>query len=77
MYLFFSVLYTSSVFADYFSQETFKTHLRWNLVVPKEQVSIKKEGSTLVLESMNLDLFEKLASELEKAKKALSAKTFV
>lgn len=70
LYLFFSVLYTSSVFADYFSQETFKTHLRWNLVVPKEQVSLKKEGATLVIESMNLELFEKLAGELEKTQRA-------
>ena len=70
LYLFFSLVYTTSVFADYFSQETFKTHLRWNLVVPKEQVSLKKEGSTLTIESMNLELFEKLALELEKTQRA-------
>ncbi len=70
LYLFFSVLYTSAVFADYFSQETFKTHLRWNLIVPKEQISIKKDGATLTIESMNLELFEKLAQELEKTKRA-------
>ena len=70
LYLFFSVLYTSSVFADYFSQETFKTHLRWNLIVPKEQVSLKKEGDTLFIESTNLELFDKLAAELEKTQRA-------
>jgi outer membrane protein assembly factor BamD (BamD/ComL family) len=58
---------TISVFqttlADSFNQETFKTHLRWNIVAPRDQVFITKKDQTLVIETLNLQLFEKLAHD--------------
>lgn len=53
-----------SVLADVINQESFKTHLRWNLVVPKDQFYIVKKGDTLFIETVNLQLFEVLAGEL-------------
>jgi tetratricopeptide (TPR) repeat protein len=59
-----SVLAAPSVLADIINQESFKTHLRWNLLVPKEQFYIVKKGQTLLIETVNLQLFEDLAGEL-------------
>lgn len=61
---------TISVFqttlADSFNQEAFKTHLRWNIMAPRDQVFITKKDQTLVIETLNLQLFEKLASDFGK-----------
>jgi len=61
---------TLSVFqaslADTFNQETFKTHLRWNIVAPRDQVFITKKDQTLTIETLNLQLFEKMAFDFGK-----------
>jgi tetratricopeptide (TPR) repeat protein len=54
------------VLADIFSQEALKTHLRWNLLVPRDQFFINKKESTLQIETVNLEMFETLSSELAK-----------
>jgi hypothetical protein len=59
-----SVFAATSVLADIINQESFKTHLRWNLLVPREQLFVVKRDQTLFIETVNLDLFEKLAGEL-------------
>lgn len=55
-----------SAIADIINQENLKTHLRWNLVVPRDQFSIVKRGQTLYIETVNLEMFEKLAGEIAK-----------
>jgi hypothetical protein len=50
--------------ADIINQENLKTHLRWNLKVPREQFFIQKKQQTLFIETVNLQLFETLVSEL-------------
>ncbi len=72
MFLLFMTLFAASAFsaasvlADIFNQETFKTHIRWNLLVPKDQFFINKKESTLFIETVNLELFERLTLELTK-----------
>jgi hypothetical protein len=62
-----SAFAVAPVLADIFNQETFKTHLRWNLVVPRDQFYVVKKEQILNLETVNLELFEKLAGELAKS----------
>lgn len=61
-----SVFAVTSVFADVVTQETFKTHLRWNVAVPRDQFYVVKKDQTLLLETVNLQLFETLAGEIAK-----------
>jgi hypothetical protein len=63
-----SAFCAASVLADVINQENLKTHLRWNLLVPRDQFMIAKRGETLFIETVNLDLFEKLAGEMVKLK---------
>ncbi len=56
------------VLGDVINQETFKTHIRWNLIVPKDQVYIVKKDKALQIETVNLQLFETMASELSTMK---------
>lgn len=60
------VVAASSALADVINQEAFKTHLRWNLMVPKDQVYIIKKAQQLQIETVNLQLFETISSELNK-----------
>src|SRR5690606_9369088 len=55
---------STSVLADIINQEILKTHLRWNLIVPKDQFYIAKRGQTLFIETVNQDLYEILAKEI-------------
>ena len=55
--------------ADIFNQEQFKTHLRWNLVVPRDQFFIVKREGVLNIETVNLELFDKLAGEISRFEK--------
>ena len=59
-----------SAFSEVFNQESFKTHLRWNLILPKDQVSISKKDNVVVIETLNLPLFEQLAGDMAKMKMA-------
>jgi TolA-binding protein len=61
-----SVFAASNVLADVVNQEKFKTHLRWNLQVPRDQFYIVKKDQTLRLETVNLALFEQIAGDLAK-----------
>lgn len=61
-----STLTTSVALADIFNQETLKTHLRWNLMVPRDQFFINKKEGVLNIETVNLELFHTLAGELAK-----------
>ncbi len=59
-----SALTATPVLSDVINQETFKTHLRWNLVVPRDQLTVVKRDQTLYIETLNLQLFETLAGDL-------------
>lgn len=59
-----STLAASAVLADIIDQENLKTHLRWNLMVPRDQFYIVKRDQTLHIETVNLALFESLAGEI-------------
>lgn len=61
-------LSASFAIADIIDQESFKTHLRWNLRVPRDQFFIIKKDQTLHIETVNLELFEKLSGEVAKLK---------
>ena len=67
-------IYVASVFAapvvvaDIINQENLKTHLRWNLVVPRDQFFIVKRNQSLFIETVNLDLYEKLSAEMSRLK---------
>ena len=61
-----STLTATPAVADIFNQENLKTHLRWNLVVPKDQFFINKKEGVLNIETVNLELFHTLAGELAK-----------
>jgi tetratricopeptide (TPR) repeat protein len=63
-----SALTASFVLADVINQENFKTHLRWNLLVPRDQITVVKRDQTLYIETLNLQLFETLAGDLAKVK---------
>lgn len=63
-----SALVATSVMADIITQENLKTHLRWNLVVPKDQFFIVKKDGNLLIETVNLQLFETLSGELASLK---------
>ena len=57
-----------SALADIFNQENLKTHLRWNLMVPRDQFFLNKKEGVLNIETVNLELFHTLAGELAKIK---------
>ncbi len=57
-------------YSDVFNQESFKTHLRWNLMLPKEQVTISKKDNVVTIETLNLPLFEQIAGEMTKMRRA-------
>ena len=54
--------------AQIINQETFKTHLRWNVNVPRDQINIIKNDLQVRLETVNLELFEKISAELSNSK---------
>jgi tetratricopeptide (TPR) repeat protein len=54
--------------AETVSQENLKTHLRWNLIVPRDQVTIVKKDQSLLIETLNLQLFETLSADFAKMK---------
>ncbi len=56
--------------AELFNQELFKTHLRWNLQTSREQITVSKRENQVLIETLDLALFEKLAGEMAKMKRA-------
>lgn len=65
-----TALWAAPALSDVFSQEQFKTHLRWNLNLPKEQVTISKKDNVVTLETLNLPLYEQMVGEMAKMKRA-------
>ncbi len=61
-----SLVLSTSVLADIINQENLKTHLRWNLVVPRDQFYIVKRGQTLFIETVNLELYQSLSKDIAK-----------
>ena len=59
-----TLAFHSQAFASTFNQEQFKTHLRWNFKVNKEQILLNKNTRSLKIETLDLDLFENLVREI-------------
>lgn len=57
----------SSVWSQTLYQNELKTHLRWTLNLPKEQISIRKPKNQLIIETLNEKLFESMVEDLTKA----------
>lgn len=56
----------NNVIASTVTSEKFKTHVRWSITSPKDQLYINKTKSTVKLETLNLQLFEKMVEDLSK-----------
>jgi tetratricopeptide (TPR) repeat protein len=65
---FISVVSSGIAKAEIINQENLKTHIRWNLMVPKEQFYVVKRDQTINIETVNLEIFQKLSSELSSMK---------
>ena len=61
-----AMILAQSAFAEIINQENLKSHLRWNLLVPKDQFFVVKRDQNLFIETVNLELFESLASAVAK-----------
>ncbi|MFN8369464.1 MAG: tetratricopeptide repeat protein [Bacteriovoracaceae bacterium] len=61
-----AVLISTNVAAQVMSEKEFNTYLRWNLSIEKNQVVIsKKNPGEINLETLNIDLFNKLVDQLK------------
>ncbi len=58
--------YAPQAAASLITEQSFNTHLRWNIYVPKEQLLITKTGNGFFLETLNLQLFKKIQNSLKK-----------
>ncbi|MFP5386514.1 MAG: tetratricopeptide repeat protein [Bacteriovoracia bacterium] len=63
-----TLLSATSALSEVINQENLKTHLRWNLMVPRDQFHIVKRNQTLFIETVNLELFQTLAGEMASLK---------
>ncbi len=59
-------LCSSRVSAQTIYQESFSTHHRWNIKIPREQVLVKKDDNEIKIQTLNIELFNKLADDLSK-----------
>lgn len=53
------------IMAAVFNMESQATHLRFSFQAPKDQLFIEKVGNVITIKTLNKDLFETLATELE------------
>lgn len=51
-------------FAGVLKQEQAKTHLRWNIFTPKENVIVEKRGSRILLKTLNTNFFSEVKKDL-------------
>lgn len=63
--MFFVVNFSIIANAATITEQKFNTHLRWNFFVPKNQLLVTKTSDGFILETLNLDIFQKLQKELE------------
>ena len=61
-----AMILAHTALAEIINQENLKSHLRWNLLVPKDQFFVVKRDQNLFIETVNLELFESLASAVAK-----------
>ncbi len=52
--------------AETFSQETFKTHLRWSLNAKKDSIVLNKSSNTLSIKTLDKSLFNDVAGDISK-----------
>ncbi len=58
------ILITSISHSAIFTEQKLKTHLRWNLFIPKDQVRITKDAGKVKIETLNLSIYEDLVKDL-------------
>lgn len=56
----------SQLHASIFTEQKLKTHLRWNIDLAKEQVLIKKDGLKITIQTLHIDLFNKIVEDISK-----------
>ena len=50
--------------ASVFSMKNFKTHLRWNVQISKEDIEIKKVKNGIQFQTLNINIFNQLNNDL-------------
>jgi tetratricopeptide (TPR) repeat protein len=60
---------TGSVFAQLVDQTSQKSHLRWKIKATKELVRVSKKASTVTIQSLDPDFFERFSADVAKLKK--------
>ncbi len=64
--IFGSTFYPAESYAAVLKQEVAKTHLRWNVFTPKNNLIIDKRGNRVLLRTLNSKLYETLKSEFSR-----------
>lgn len=57
-------LFSICTHANILSHQSFKTHLRWKIFVPKDQILITKYPTYVKIETLNPDIFDQLEKEV-------------
>jgi hypothetical protein len=65
-FIFALIIVSQNLFAAIISQESLKTHLRWNIKAQKEQIKINKKGNRISLQSLDPDFFQSFSAEVSK-----------
>lgn len=65
-FLFFVFLFQAK--ANVFYQEDLKTHLRWNIKVPKEDIFVVKRDKRVFIETQDLNIFNDIQKRLKQSK---------
>ncbi|MFT6632314.1 MAG: hypothetical protein ACJAS4_002277 [Bacteriovoracaceae bacterium] len=61
--------FTGTVFAQLVNQSSQKSHLRWTIKADKELVRVSKKASTVTIQSLDPDFFERFSADITKLKK--------
>lgn len=62
-------LFTGTVFAQLVEQTSQKSHLRWTIKAEKELVKVSKRSSTVTIQSLDPDFFERFSADIAKLKR--------
>ncbi|MCK5884513.1 MAG: hypothetical protein KAG61_12555, partial [Bacteriovoracaceae bacterium] len=54
--------------AQILNQVKFKTHLRWNIFADKKDVFVSKKGTSVIIKTLNMNIFDQLKKDVELVK---------
>lgn len=66
------LIVSQNLFAATVSQESLKTHLRWNIKAQKQQIKINKKNKVVSLQSLDPEFFKNFAEDIAKLPKSPS-----